>query len=300
MSECVLMVAGQSNGTQMCSVPVAGCNPVAGSYVWQPNSVWRAMTSSDGAGMIDLAAGVLASGFSSVYVYNCTYGGSSVVPQAAFPSYNCWHNPNPGGPRYDCEVQVSAGGKSPQAVIWVQGEQEVVYSGINPAFDIAAHYKADLDSLRNHLNGLWGQCPWLVTPVGRVSTFSTQAVLQAQIDYATSAPGVFLGPSRSDLEVLDQGGMFVHLTGPACRIFAGRILPLLLEVLVMTDPQDKAAIAALLVAVAALQAAQATRDAELAANLAQIQTAINNLCAGLGALESLSPSAVNWPIEWAC
>jgi len=303
MPECTLAILGQSNGTQMCVVPVAGCDPVPGTYVKAPGG-WRAMTSSDGAGMIEIANALRATGYDSVCVYNCTSGGSSIVPQAASPALNCWHNASAGSPLTDCLAQVAAGGKKPQVVIWTQGEQEALYSQINPGFDMATAYKLCLGQLRDHLLNQWGttadECLWMVTPVGYTSYGNQTYVRQAQTQYATSTYGVLLGPSREDLPLLNEGGTLVHLTGPACRTFAARIVPMLLEVLAVTDPQDKAAIAALLVAVAALQAAQATRDAELAANLAQIQTAINNLCAGLGALESLSPSAVNWPIEWAC
>jgi hypothetical protein len=102
------MIAGQSNGAQMCIVPVAGCEPIAGAYVWQPNTGWRAMTSSDGAGMVEMARMIKAQTGNDVYVYNCCYGGSSVVPQATDPNqaHNCWQIQQPDSPLTACMTQV--------------------------------------------------------------------------------------------------------------------------------------------------------------------------------------------------
>lgn len=231
MSDLVLMIAGQSNGSQMCTVPVAGCDPIAGTYVWQPNTTWRAMTSSDGAGMVELARMLKASGgFDNIFVYNCCYGGSSVVPNATDPAHpeNCWQNQNPGGPLADCKAQVSVGAKVPQFVIWMQGEQESLYSSTNPSFDMVTNYKLCLDQLRNYLLGQWGvtssQCIWMVTPVGKINYGTTKYVLQSQQLYFNATSGVIPGPARYDSPLVDG----VHMTGPGCRLIGDRIARALL------------------------------------------------------------------------
>ena len=46
---------------------------------------------------------------------------------------------------------------------------------------------------------------------------------QAQEQYAANTPGVFLGPTREDLELLKEGEVLVHLTGPSCLTLVDRI-----------------------------------------------------------------------------
>jgi hypothetical protein len=254
--DIVLMIAGQSNGIQMSTVPVAGCNPVAGAFVWANG--WRAMTAADGAGMITIANDLRQSGYGSVYVYSCCYGGSSVVPDAAVPVANCWKVGE--GPLTDCLAQVAAGGKTPQFVIWVQGEQEVDWGRTHPAFDMVSAYQLYLGQLRLYMLAQWGvsaaQCPWMVTPVGLFGSGDPLPVRLSQAQYCDANAGAFLGPPRDDLALLYEGGALVHLTGPSCRTFGGRIAAALLsyipEVEVMTDPQDKAAIASMAVGIGSL------------------------------------------------
>lgn len=309
MADSVIMIAGQSNGLQVCGLAVAGVGPAAGCYVFT-GAYWRAMTSSDGAGMIELANDLRANGYANVYVYDCSYGGASVVPEAASPPTNCWQYPNP--PILDCLAQVAAGGKIPQFVIWVQGEAEVIYSAFYPSFDMVNTYQARLDQVRAFLLGRWGvttaQCAWMITPVGKVSTFSSQPVVLSQQQYANSTPGVFFGPPRDDLATLDG----IHLTGPSCRTFGDRLAPILLAYIqeqeAMTDPQDKAAIASLQSAVTGIQAGITSLQAgvtsllasaaDLKSNVATLQQNIGSLNHRTVTLESLAPSLTKWSQPW--
>lgn len=297
MADLTLMIAGQSNGTQMCVVPVAGCDPTSGTYVWQPNTTWRAMTSSDGAGIIELANTLrFSGGYDNVYIYDCSYGGSSIVPASAGPTTNCWQNQSPGGPLSDCLTQVSAGVKVPQVVIWMQGEQEALYSLNNPSFDMVTNYTTCLDQLRNFMLGRWGvtpaQCTWMVTPVGYVSYGNTQRVRQAQQDYSNSTPGVIPGPPRDDLALLNEGGTLVHLTGPSCRTFAGRLAPGLLayfqELKDMPDAATLDRLTALETASASLRSRVVTLETARAASAVEL----SNLTFRVTILETLaSPPA---------
>lgn len=313
MADSVTMIAGQSNGVQMCSVPVAGCNPISGTYVWQPNTAWRAMTSSDGAGMIEIANAQRARGYDNVYAYNCSHGGSSVVPNATDPTHphNCWQSQASDSPLTDCLAQVSAGAKKPQVVIWVQGEQEALYSRLHPTFDMVTNYRTCLGQLHDFTLGQWGlsaaQCAWIVTPVGYVSYGDPQYACQAQQQYAASTAGVFLGPSREDLALLNEGGVLVHLTGPSCLTFGDRIAQCIREI-EMTDPQDKAAIASLQAAVSGLQGSIATLQigvnsllasaASLQSNVLKLQQNVGSLQHRTSALEADDPNLVKWPMTW--
>lgn len=254
MSDLVLMIAGQSNGLVMFDLPVAGCVPGEGTYIWQ--GVWRPMTPNDGAGVISIANDLRGS-FDNVYVYNgCwRYGGSCIVPMAASPPTNHWQ---PGYlPLSNCEAQVAAsGGPVPQVVIWIQGEQEVSWGALFPSFDMTSLYKFYLDQLRVYLLGHWNvsaqQCVWMVTPVGNRNVYDPLPVRTAQQQYASSTDGVFLGPRRDDLALSDD----VHLTGPSCQTFGQRVAASMLaymEQQIMTDPQDKAAIAKLQATLSNLQ-----------------------------------------------
>lgn len=283
--DCVLMIAGQSNGIQMCTVPVAGCAPVADTYVWQ--GAWRAMTPADGAGMITIANTLRQNGHDSVYVYNCCYGGSSVVPDAAITAENCWKVGAP--PLTDCMAQVAAGGKVPQFVVWIQGEQEVDWGATHPALDMVRNYELYLGQLRLYLLGQWrvasAQCAWMVTPVGVWTGRDSYAVRLSQAQYCEATAGAFLGPSRADLALLDV----VHLSGPSCRTFGDRIAAAILSYVpedeVMTDPQDKAAIANLQMAVADLQSSINL----LLASGGSLQQSIGAIQGRIGALEALHP-----------
>jgi hypothetical protein len=310
MPDLVAMIAGQSNGLQMCSVPVAGCSPVAGCYVFT-DTTWRAMTSSDGAGMIELAKALRSSGrYDNVFVYDCSYSGSSIVLEAASPSSNCWQNPY--HPIVDCLAQVAAGGRAPQLVVWIQGEAEVQWGGVNPSFDMASVYPIRLGQVRVFLMDQWGttaaQCTWMITPVGYVSGFNTQPVLQAQQAYANSTPGVFLGPPREDLATLDG----IHLAGPSCLTFGDRLAASFIDYLqgleVMTDPQDKAAIASLQNATADIQAGITNLQAgitsllasaaSLQANVATLQQNVGSLQNRAATIEALTPGLIKWPQAW--
>lgn len=312
MVDSVLMIAGQSNGSRLCTVPVAGCDPVSDCYVFGSSMAWRGMTSSDGAGMIEIAKAQRARGYDNVYVYDCTAGGSSVVPEAAVPTINCWQVQSPGSPLSDCLAQVSAGGKKPQVVIWVQGEQDALYSRLHPTFDILTNYRTCLGQLHDYLLGQWGvtaaQCSWIVTPVGYVSYGDPQYVRQAQEQYATSTLGVFYGPSREDLALLNESGVQVHLTGPSCLTFGDRLAQTLQE-LDMTDPQDKAAIASLQATVAALQSSIAGLQTDIDSLLTSAATAQNStgklqrnvgdIQSEVEALEQLHPPHLfDWPQAW--
>lgn len=276
MPDCILMIAGQSNGGQMRNLPVAGCNPVAGAYVW--DSTWRTMAASDGGGMIEIANDLRAGGFDNVYVYGCCYGGSSIVPVAAVPSANCWQVGDL--PISDCLAQVAAGGKTPQIVIWIQGEQEGWYAPQHPSFDMVGNYKAYLDALRQFLLLHWNApgCQWMVTPVGNIGNGDTSSVRLSQELYAASTPGVFLGPPRADLATLDG----THMTGPSCITFGDRIAATILaqEFVVVTDPQDKAAIASLQTV------------------LVQLLQSLGSLQNRMAALEALNPALPKWPQTW--
>lgn len=306
MADLTLLVAGQSNGTQMCIVPVAGCNPISGCYVFT-GSAWRAMTSSDGAGMIEIANTLRSHGYDNVYVYDCCYGGSAIVPVAASPSTNCW-------PMADCTAQITAGGKLPHIVIWIQGEQETQYCRLNPSFDMVTAYTTYLDALRRFLLGQWGttaaQCVWMVTPVGSVSYGDVAEVRQAQTMYANSTSGVILGPSRADLALLNEGGVQVHLSGPSCLTFGDRIASVLVAYLqgeIMTDPQDKAAIASLQTAVASLQSGISSLQAgvnsllgsalALQNNVTRLQENTDSLNYRIGLIEPLNGLS-KWPQPW--
>lgn len=297
MTNLTVMLAGQSNVSRFCGEPVAGVNPVSGTYFFQ--NFWRPITSSDGAGMIRLANSLRASGYSNVSIYECGPGGTALIPQAMTNPAVSWGETG-GGPVTDCLAQVAAGVTIPQFVVWIQGESDVVWAATNPSFDMVGQYKKYLDQLRLYLLGRWGvtylQCPWLVTPVGNVYAYNTQSVLQSQQTY--SAPGVALGPPRGDLGTVDG----VHLTGPACVTFADRLTPAILafiqELAVMTDPQDKAAIVELQDAVTGIQtgiAGIASQQSSLAALVAASSAASAAAVADLTLQVAILGNQVNPP-----
>jgi len=178
------------------------------------------MTSSDGAGMIELANMLKVQSGYDVYIYNASYGGSSVVPQATNPATpdNCWQIQAPDSPLSGCMTQVAVGGKIPQFVIWVQGEAEAQYSGNNPGFDMVTNYKLCLEQLRQYQLTQWGvtynQCTWMITPVGKINYGNTKYVLQSQQLYYNGTPGVRPGSARYNLNTVDG----VHIDGPGCRV----------------------------------------------------------------------------------
>lgn len=231
MTDLVLMVAGQSNGTQMCVVPVAGCEPIAGCNIWNPNTTWRPMTSDDGAGIVELARMLKTQTGRDVYVYNCTYGGSTVVPAACDPNHpnNHWHSFAQDSPLSGAMVQVSAGGKLPEFIIWIEGEQAGAYAAINPSYDMVTNWKSYTDQLRNYMHGQWSidssQCTWMILPVGAPNYGNTKYVLQSQILYFNGTAGVIPGPGRYDLATIDS----VHMNGPSCRTLGDRIAQALLN-----------------------------------------------------------------------
>lgn len=301
-SGITLMIAGQSNGVQMCTVPVARCNPVSRTYVWQPSlPSWRALTTSDGAGVIELANDLRGNGYDNVYFYDCCYGGSAIIPQLANPSSNCW---SPGHPLSDCEAQVAAGGTVPQYVIWIQGEADC-------GSGLGSQYKVYLDQLRLTLLARWGvnneQCAWMVTPVSSVLDPSLD-IRHAQEEYAGSTPGVFLGPIRDDLALVDG----VHLTGPSCITFGDRIAVSLLayiqEVESMIDAQTAAAIANLQASVTNLQNGIASLQMDVASvgggivslesKIARLQQSINRQQNYIAAIQFANLNLINWPTKW--
>jgi hypothetical protein len=263
------------------------------------------MTSSDGAGMIDLAKHLRSVGYDNVYVYNCTSGGSTVLPPACDPAHphNHWHSFAPDSPLTDALTQVSAGGKAPQMVIWMEGEQAALYSALNPSYDMVANYATCLSQLRDYLTGQWGECPWMVTPVGYVSYGNTQYVRRSQEQYASNTPGVFLGPSREDLELLNEGGVLVHLTGPSCQTLAGRIVNSIAANLGldMQDQLTRDQIAELQAAMASIGTALGTIES----GINSLQTGVESIRKNLGklrirveALEGFGPPLIEWPKEW--
>ena len=86
MTDLVVMLAGASNATEMGHHQVAGMTPAAGTYIWQPNTAWRSIAASDGAGIIELANMLKAQTGRDVYIIVAAYGGSSCTPEATNPA----------------------------------------------------------------------------------------------------------------------------------------------------------------------------------------------------------------------
>ena len=115
---------------------------------------------------------------------------------------------------------MAACGKVPQFDIWIHGEQDALYAGMNPSFDMNTAYKTRLDQLRNYSLGQWGvtaaECTWIITPVGKINYGDTRYVIQSQLAYANAGYlGVKPGPARYNLTTYDG----VHLDGTSCRTF---------------------------------------------------------------------------------
>jgi hypothetical protein len=234
VTDLVVMLAGQSNATMMAQRQVAGMTPYTGTYVWEPNTVWRPIASSDGAGMIEMANMLKTQTGRDVYVIVAAYGGSTVVPEAtetANPNNN-WQSTASDSPRTGCLTQVDACGKVPEFVIWIEGEQAAHYAAINPSFDMNTAWKTRFHQLRTDFLTEWGvtpaQCTWIVTPVGKINYGDTRYVLQSQLAYVNAGhAGVKPGPARYHLATYDG----VHLDGAPCRTYGDMLAQQLLALL---------------------------------------------------------------------
>lgn len=234
MTDLVVLLAGASNATMMAQQQVAGMTPAAGTYVWQTDTAWRSILSSDGAGIIELTNMLKTQTGRDVYVMVEAYGGSSCTPEATDPNNpsNCWQSAASDSARSGCLTQVASGGKVPHFVVWIAGEQDAHYAALHPSFDMKAAYRTRLDQLRTFMLAQWGvgsaACSWIITPVGKINYGDTGSVLASQLSYANQGvPGVKPGPARYHLETYDS----VHLDGTSCRTFGDMLAQQILNLL---------------------------------------------------------------------